>query len=66
MLCFAPSKLANNPLASCSLINLDFLLLHTEHLNKSIILSFFVFKTSGFLLCVFFYTSNNKITLSYI
>ena len=58
-----PNKVLNNPLAPCSLRNFDFLILHTEHFNKSIIL---VFKTSGFLLCVFFYTLNNKITLFYI
>ena len=28
-------KLLNNTLASCFLINLDFLLMHTTHLNKS-------------------------------
>ena len=61
-----PNKLLNNTLASCSLRNFDFLILHTEDFNKSIILPFFVFKTSGFLLCVFFYTLNNKITLFYI
>ena len=29
------SDLLNNPPASCSLINLDFLLLHTTHFDKS-------------------------------
>ena len=29
-------KLLNNPLASCSLINFDFLLSHTAHFDKSI------------------------------
>ena len=36
-------KLLNNPLASCSLINLDFLLLQTVQFGISIILPFFVF-----------------------
>ena len=47
-------KLINNPLAFCSLINLDFLLSHTVHFDKSIILPLFVFTTFGFLLSVFF------------
>ena len=37
------SKLLNNPLASCSLINLDFLLPQATKFDESIILSFFVF-----------------------
>ena len=36
-------KLINNPLASCSLINFDFLLSHTAHFDKSIILLQFFF-----------------------
>ena len=47
-------KLLNNPLASCSLINFHFLLSHTEHFDKSIILPFFVLATFGFLFSVFF------------
>ena len=47
-------KLLNNPLASCSLSNFDFLLLHTKHFDKSIILHFLVLATLGFLLSVFF------------
>ena len=47
-------KLLNNLLASCSLINFDFLLSHTADFDKSIILLFFVLKTFGFLLSVFF------------
>ena len=63
-----PAKLLNNPLASCSLRNFDFLLLHTENFVKSIILLFSVFTTFGFLLSVFFLhlDTNNKITLFYI
>ena len=51
---FIPVNLLNNPLASCSLIKFDFLLLHTAHFDTSIILPFLVFKTFGFLLSVFF------------
>ena len=55
---FIPVKLLNIPLDCCSLVNFDFLLLHTAHFDKSIILlPFLVFTTFGFLLSVFFYTS---------
>ena len=37
---FVPVNLLNNPLASCSIINFDFLLSHTSHFVKSIILPF--------------------------
>ena len=47
-------KLLNNPLASCSLQNFQFLLLHTEHFVKSILLPFVVLTTFGFLLSIFF------------
>ena len=50
---FSP-RLHNDPIASCSLINFNFLQSHTEHFDKSIILPFFVFATFGFLLSVFF------------
>ena len=59
-------KLLKNPLASCSFVNFDFLLSHTVHFDKSIILTCFVLATFGFLLSVFFCTSNNNvITLFY-
>ena len=51
---FTPVKLINNPLAACSLRNFNFLLLHTEHFDKSIIIPFLVPTTFGFLLSVFF------------
>ena len=51
---FIPAKLLNNQLASCSLINLDFLLPQTAQFDESIILPFFIFLTFGFLLSVFF------------
>ena len=47
-------KLLNNPLAFYCLINFDFLLSHTAHFDKRIILLFFVFTTFAFLLSVFF------------
>ena len=51
---FIPVNLFNNTLSSCSLRNFDFLLLHTAHFDKSIILPFLVLKTFEFLHCVFF------------
>ena len=51
---FISVKLSHIPLASCSLINLDFLLLETAQFGVNIILPFFVFTTFGFLLYVFF------------
>ena len=55
-------KLISNPLASCSCINLDFLIPQIQHLNFIIVLLFFVLKIlaakfSGF----FFYTLHNKL-----
>ena len=50
---FIPVNLLN-PIASCSLINFGFLLSHTAHFDKRIILPFLVFLTFGFLLSVFF------------
>ena len=59
------SKLLNNPLASCCLINFDFLLSQSAHFDKSNILPFFVLVTFRILLSAFFDTSNNTITLFY-
>ena len=56
-------KLLDNPLGSYCLIN--FLLSHTAHFDKNIIPPFFVLETLGFVLSVFFDTSNNTITLFY-
>ena len=58
-----PVKLFNNPLASCSLRNFKFLLLHTEHIDESILPLFLILTTFGFLLSAFFYISNNKVIL---
>ena len=45
-------NLLNNPLGSCSLINLDFSLLHVGHSDKCTILLLLVFKTFEFMLFV--------------
>ena len=47
-------KLLNNSLASCPLKKFDFLLWHTAHFDKSIILPFLLFTTFVFLLSLFF------------
>ena len=49
-------KLLNNPFASCSLMNFDFLLPHIAHVDKIIALPLVVFETFGFKLSVFFFT----------
>ena len=46
-------KLLNNPLASCSLINIDFLLPYIAHFDKSIVLLLLVFETLEFMFSVF-------------
>ena len=48
-----PVKLFSNPLVSCSLRNFDFLQLHTEHIDESILPLFLMPTTFGFLLSVF-------------
>ena len=58
-------KLLNDTLAFCSLKNLNFLLPHTAHFHKIISFPLFVFAAFEFLLSVFFYTSNNILTLFY-
>ena len=58
-------KILNKQLASCSLINFDFLLSHTAHLDKSIILQFYVLATFGFLLSVFFVHFKKYDNISY-
>ena len=60
---FIPVNLLNNPQASCSLVNFDFLLLHNAHFNKSTILSFLVLANLGFYFLYFFYTLKSKIAL---
>ena len=58
--------LLNIPLASCFLINFDFLQPHIAHFDNIIVLPLLVFETLGLMLSVFFYTLNNKIALFYI
>ena len=47
-------KLLNIPIGSCSVINLDFLLLHTAHFDSNIVLPFFVFNAFESTFYVFF------------
>ena len=42
-------RLENNPLASCSFMNLDFLLPHTAHFDNKAHLPFLVFTVFAFL-----------------
>ena len=59
-------KLRNNTLASCCLINFDFILLHTTRFDKDIILPFLSLQLFDFYFLQFFYTlKNNTITLLY-
>ena len=51
---FTSLKLRNNPQASCSLRNFNFLLLQTVQFDKSNIFPFLVLTAFGFLLSVFF------------
>ena len=55
-------KLINNPFASCSLINLDFLLPQTTHFDDKANLPFLVFIVFASLFLYFFYTLNNVLT----
>ena len=48
------SKLLNNSLGSCVLINLETLLLHTEHFDKTIIFPIVFFLNPVFLFSVYF------------
>ena len=54
----ASPKLLNSSLASCSLKNLDILLLHTPHYDKHIICLSLVYMSSHYFFC----TSNNTMT----
>ena len=56
-------KLLNEPFASSFLINIDFLLPRIAHFDNSIVLLLLVFEILGFMISVFFYTSNNTIAL---
>ena len=48
-------KLLINPFASCSFINIDFLLPHTAYFDDNIVLPFLVFKTFESTLSVSFW-----------
>ena len=47
-------KLLNNPFASCSFMNLEFLLPHTAHFDNNKDLPFFVLNTLEFILSASF------------
>ena len=47
-------NLLNNPLASCLLINLEFLLPHIAHFDNIISLPLLVLETCGFMFFVYF------------
>ena len=49
-------KILNSPFASCSFINLDFLLPHTTHFDNNIVLPFLVFKTFRYTFSEFFFS----------
>ena len=49
-------RLLNIPFASCSFINLVFLLSHIAHFVNNIISPLLVFETFGFILAVYFFT----------
>ena len=53
-------KLFNNPFASCSFTNLDFLIPQSAHFDCIINLPFFVLKIFQFKFSVFLCTSYNK------
>ena len=57
------SKLLNIPLASCFLINHDFLLPHIAYCDNIIVLPLLVLETLGFILSVFFLDLSNKMAM---
>ena len=57
--------LLNNPFASCSLINVDFLAPYIAHFNNIIVSTLLVFETTGLAFSIFCYTLGNKISLFY-
>ena len=52
---FKGALISTLPLASCFLINFDFLLLHITYLDNIIALPLLVFETLGFMLSVFLF-----------
>ena len=59
-------KLLNNPFASCSFTNLDFVFPHSVHLDCIINLPFFVLKIFRFKFSLFSYALSNKFSCSFI
>ena len=49
-------RLLNISFASCSFINLDFLLSHLAHFDNKIVSPLLVFEIFGFMFSVFFFT----------
>ena len=58
-------KLLNNPFASCSFINLDFLLPHIAHFDDDIDLPFLVFNTFELTYSVFFLHFKKYVNMFY-
>ena len=58
-------KLLINPFASCSFINLDFLLPHAAHFDDNIVLPFLVFKTYESTLSVSFLHLKQYVNMLY-
>ena len=52
----------NNQVVSCSFINLNFLLLHTTHLDKNFVFSLLTLEILGFIFLYFCDYLNNRIT----
>ena len=58
-------KLLNYPFASWSFISLDFLLLHTAHYDKNMVLPLLVFKTSEPTFSVFYLNFKQYVNMFY-
>ena len=57
-------KMTLTPLVSCYIVNHDFLILHTAHFDKNVVLPLLVFETLGYIYSLYlFYNLNNVITL---
>ena len=59
------AKLLNIPFASCSFINLHFLLPHTAHFDNNVVLPFLVFKTFEFTFSVSFLQFKQYVNIVY-
>ena len=58
-------RLLNIPFASCSFINLDFLLLHTAHFDDNMVLPFLFFNTFRATFLVLFLHFEQYLTIFY-